>query len=80
MMLLDLFRRSGLRDDPIEPMPYVKPGIIQPTGQHDREAQPQTLGPNQLAWLEGHHIFFGIHRRQAEAPVGVAGVQPKVEA
>ncbi len=38
---------------------------------------PQQLGPNQLKWLDERFQFFGIHRKQAEAPTGVAVVHPK---
>ena len=37
--------------------------------------KPQQLGPKQLAWLEERFKFYGIHRKQAEAPTGVAVVQ-----
>lgn len=37
--------------------------------------KPQQLGPNQLKWLEERFKFYGIHRKQAEAPTGVAVVQ-----
>ena len=37
--------------------------------------KPQQLGPNQLKWLEERFRFYGIHRKQAEAPTGVAVVQ-----
>jgi hypothetical protein len=37
--------------------------------------KPQQLGPNQLKWLEDRFKFYGIHRKQAEAPTGVAVVQ-----
>ena len=37
--------------------------------------KPQQLGPKQLAWLEERFRFYGIHRKQAEAPTGVAVVQ-----
>ena len=37
--------------------------------------RPQQLGPNQLKWLEDRFRFYGIHRKQAEAPTGVAVVQ-----
>ena len=34
--------------------------------------KPQQLGPNQLRWLEERFMFYGLHRKQAEAPAGVA--------
>ena len=37
--------------------------------------KPQQLGPNQLKWLEERFRFYGIHRKQAEAPTGVAVIQ-----
>ena len=41
--------------------------------------KPQQLGPKQLAWLEERFKFYGIHRKQAEAPTGVAVVQSNAQ-
>ena len=41
--------------------------------------KPQQLGPKQLAWLEERFRFYGIHRKQAEAPTGVAVVQSNAQ-
>ena len=41
--------------------------------------KPQQLGPNQLKWLEDRFKFYGIHRKQAEAPTGVAVVQSNAQ-
>jgi hypothetical protein len=41
-----------------------------------RPPGPQTLGPNQLAWLDEKFRFYGVFRAQASAQTGVAAIQP----
>lgn len=57
-----------------QPEQVMHPAMREP--QRRREPQPQQLGPKQLAWLEERFKFYGIHRKQAEAPTGVAVIQP----
>lgn len=52
------------------------PHPAKPNRNPPKKSGDQRLGPNQLAWCEAHFPFYGIHRRQAEAPTGVA-VVPK---
>ena len=44
--------------------------------KHTMPLRPQQLGPKQIAWLEERFQYFGVYRKQAEAPTGVAVIVP----
>lgn len=67
---------AGLFVGRIQDAPRELEHPAKPTTQPKRRKGPQELGPKQLAWLEERFKFYGIHRKQAEAPTGVAVVRP----
>ena len=66
------------RGDPLRSLEHIRASeLIDSTARpaSPPPLKPQQLGPNQLKWLEERFKFYGIHRKQAEAPTGVAVVQ-----